>query len=191
MQRCQPRRYQVCRVSSGSSSSSFFLFYFVAILGFWEGRGHGGGGGRSEFNCALHFCSCGVVFVSLDDERFRFFFPPDFLDNKDSADLEGTVASYSDVTVRSAPTAAVSEYVLRVCDCAFQPSPASSVFDTLADVCACAGIIFVPVCRYCVEMLDVPYGHYLSCTPAAKWGNASAGCGIGPGCVATTITQPA
>eukprot|EP00750_Incisomonas_marina_P010476 INCI16278.2.p1 GENE.INCI16278.2~~INCI16278.2.p1 ORF type:complete len:460 (+),score=49.02 INCI16278.2:159-1538(+) len=68
---------------------------------------------------------------------------PDFLDNKDSADLDGTVASYSDVTVRSAPQYAVSEY--------------------------------------CVEMLDVPYGHYLSCTPGAKWGNVSAGCGIGPG----------
>ena len=48
--------------------------------------------------------------------------------------------------------------------------------------------------RYCVEMLDVPYGHYLSCTPGAKWGNVSAGCGIGPGCVfcwTRTLLEPA
>ena len=50
---------------------------------------------------------CCGIFVRFDLDRFDNH--PDFLDNKDSADLDGTVASYSDVTVRSAPQYAVSE----------------------------------------------------------------------------------
>ena len=35
----------------------------------------------------------------------------DYIDNKDSADLEGTVATYSHDTVMNNPTVAIAEYV--------------------------------------------------------------------------------
>ena len=52
----------------------------------------------------------------------------------------------------------------------------------------------IALTEYCVEMKNVPYAEYLSCTPNIKYGLHSYGCGYGarigrgsPRCVGTCV----